>query len=79
MRPLIDMNPSPRWVHTFSKAGHDAVHWSEVGPIDAADSLIREYARENARDLFTIDLFSRGFWRTHLSESPASSCYVASR
>jgi|SRR5579883_130279 predicted nuclease of predicted toxin-antitoxin system len=39
MRFLVDMNLTPRWTSYLSAAGHDAVHWSTVGPIDAEDGF----------------------------------------
>jgi predicted nuclease of predicted toxin-antitoxin system len=56
MRLLIDMNLAPRWVQTFSTAGHEAIHWSEVGPIRASDSIICQYARDHGFVLITNDL-----------------------
>jgi predicted nuclease of predicted toxin-antitoxin system len=56
MRLLIDMNLTPRWVHFFRDAGHEAVHWSSVGSNSAKDSEICDYAREYAYVLLTNDL-----------------------
>jgi predicted nuclease of predicted toxin-antitoxin system len=56
MRFLIDMNLAPRWIQTMLVAGHDAVHWSVVGPISATDSTICEYARDHDFVLITNDL-----------------------
>lgn len=56
MRLLIDMNLAPRWVMALSAAGHDAVHWSTLGPIKATDSAICEYARDHGFKLLTNDL-----------------------
>lgn len=56
MRLLIDMNLTPRWVAALAEAGHEAVHWSSVGPIGAADSFICEYARDHGFVLVTNDL-----------------------
>ena len=53
MRFLIDMNLTPRWVAALSAAGHEAVHWSAVGPIGAPDSAVCEYARDNGFALIT--------------------------
>src|SRR5579885_1871660 len=36
---LVDMNLTPLWTSYLSAAGHDAVHWSTVGPIDAEDGF----------------------------------------
>ena len=56
MRFLIDMNLAPRWVQTLTVAGHEAVHWSAVGPINAPDSTICTYARDRHFVLITSDL-----------------------
>jgi predicted nuclease of predicted toxin-antitoxin system len=56
MRFLIDMNLAPRWVQTLLAAGHEAVHWSTLGPISASDSAICQYARDNDFVLISNDL-----------------------
>jgi len=56
MRLLIDMNLAPRWIRSLSAGGHEAVHWSAVGPVKASDSAICEYAREHGFVLITNDL-----------------------
>ena len=50
------MNLSPAWVSVFQAAGHEAVHWSEVGPTTAPDENIMEWARANRSVVFTHDL-----------------------
>lgn len=56
MRLLIDMNLTPRWVAALIAGGHDATHWSAVGPAAAADVTICDYAREHNFVLVTNDL-----------------------
>lgn len=53
---LIDMNLPPKWVKLFSDEGWDAVHWSEVGAVDAKDQVILKWARDNGFIVFTHDL-----------------------
>ena len=53
---LVDMNLTPRWVHFLRNVGHEAVHWSSVGPISAKDSEICHYARLNGYIILTNDL-----------------------
>jgi len=53
---LIDLNLAPRWVHALSAAGHEAVHWSTLGPIGASDSTHMRNARERGFVLITNDL-----------------------
>lgn len=38
------MNLSPRWVDHLAAAGHDTVHWSNVGRPDATDAEIMAHA-----------------------------------
>jgi predicted nuclease of predicted toxin-antitoxin system len=53
---LIDMNLSPRWVDVLRAAGLDAVHWSFLGPADAPDAEIFDYAAQNGCIVVTHDL-----------------------
>ncbi len=50
------MNLSPEWVPTLRSAGHDVLHWSEVGRPDAPDDEILTWARAEGRAVFTSDL-----------------------
>ena len=45
MRIVVDMNLSPRWVDVLTDAGFDATHWLDLGPADATDSQIMDFAR----------------------------------
>lgn len=56
MKIVIDMNLSPDWVKVLQNAGWEAVHWSTVGDIRAADEVIMSWARENNHIVFTHDL-----------------------
>ena len=56
MRFLIDMNLSPKWVQFLTQAGHQATHWSEVGPGDAPDQELLDYAAANQLVIMTHDL-----------------------
>jgi predicted nuclease of predicted toxin-antitoxin system len=53
---LIDMNLPPKWVKLFRDEGMEAVHWSEVGAVDAKDQLILKWAEDNGHIVFTHDL-----------------------
>ncbi len=44
---LIDMNLAPKWVKIFIAEGWEAVHWSQVGAIDAQDQVILKWAKNN--------------------------------
>ncbi len=50
------MNLTPRWVHSFRDAGHEALHWSAVGQATATDAAICAYAREHGYVVLTNDL-----------------------
>jgi predicted nuclease of predicted toxin-antitoxin system len=56
MKLLVDMNLSPRWLELLTKAGFDAVHWSAVGPMNAPDAEIMEFARAGGYVVVTHDL-----------------------
>lgn len=56
MKLVIDMNLPPSWVEFLSEHGTEAVHWSSVGDIRAADSEIMAWALENDYAVFTHDL-----------------------
>lgn len=56
MTLLVDMNPSPRWAAEPCEAGHDAVHWSAVGPPDAPDTDLMRWAVAHGAVLLTHDL-----------------------
>ena len=56
MRILIDMNLPPRWVDFFTDHGLNAIHWSTIGPLNAPDSEVLEWAREHNHVVFTHDL-----------------------
>jgi len=56
MKTLIDMNLSPTWVSVLEKAGHTASHWATIGPPNARDREILEWAKTQGHVLFTHDL-----------------------
>jgi predicted nuclease of predicted toxin-antitoxin system len=53
---LIDMNLAPSWVRVLTIAGHDAVHWSEVGDPRASDTEVMAYALRNGLIVLTHGL-----------------------
>ncbi len=66
MKLLIDVNLTPRWTAWFGEHGFDAVHWSEVGPLNAPNSEIMAYALARDCVVFTHDLdFSAILAATH--------------
>lgn len=53
---LVDMNLSTEWIPLLKTAGHDAVHWSEVGNPRAPDQELILWARNHGAVVFTHDL-----------------------
>ena len=56
MKILLDMNLTPKWRYSLEEAGHEVRHWSEIGPTNAPDSAVMEWARLNGYIVFTNDL-----------------------
>jgi predicted nuclease of predicted toxin-antitoxin system len=56
MKFVIDMNLSLRWVEFLADAGHEAVHWSQIGAPDDPDEKIVDYAVEQSCVVLTHDL-----------------------
>ena len=56
MKLLIDMNLSPRWVDYLGITDHEITHWSSVGPANASDFEIAEYAIQHGYAVMTHDL-----------------------
>jgi predicted nuclease of predicted toxin-antitoxin system len=59
---LIDMNLSPDWVKVLQKAGWEAIHWSTVGDMRAADEIIMSFARENGYIVLHMTLILACYW-----------------
>jgi len=53
---LIDMNLSTEWVDFLRRADVEAVHWSEIGPVEEDDPVIAAYAAANRYCVITRDL-----------------------
>ena len=56
MKLLVDMNLSPRLAALLAEAGFPATHWSEIGPVGAADPAIMAYAKTHDLIVLTHDL-----------------------
>jgi len=56
MKLLVDMNMSPRWAVVLAEAGHEAIHWSQLGLAYAPDHEIMAFAAANEYVVFTNDL-----------------------
>jgi len=50
------MNLTPQWRPSLEQAGHEVKHWSEIGPPNAPDTVIMEWARQHDYLVFTHDL-----------------------
>lgn len=55
-RLLVDMNLSAEWIPLLKAAGHDAVHWSDVGDPRAHDNELMVWAQAGGYAVFTHDL-----------------------
>jgi hypothetical protein len=78
MRIVIDMNLTPRWVEHLNAAGHEAMHWSSVGPVSTKDQEICDYpARMDASFRRMISIF-RGSLPIPATQVRASSSSGAS-
>ena len=55
-RLLVDMNLSTEWIPLLKAAGHEAVHWSEVGDPRAPDTELMAWASSRGYTVFTHDL-----------------------
>jgi predicted nuclease of predicted toxin-antitoxin system len=56
MRFIVDMNLTQRWASFLVDAGHECVHWSDLGQPTAPDREICSYARNHGFVLITNDL-----------------------
>ncbi len=56
MKLLLDMNLSPVWVEVLHAAGHEAVHWVDIGARNDDDEVIFEWAGKNKFTIITLDL-----------------------
>lgn len=56
MHLLLDLNLSPSLCEAFGNIGHEAIHWSSVGSLTAADEVLLEYARQQDLVIVTHDL-----------------------
>lgn len=56
MKVLVDMNLSPRWVDLLGQAGFESAHWIDLGPKDASDAQVMDFARTNDYVVLTHDL-----------------------
>jgi predicted nuclease of predicted toxin-antitoxin system len=56
MKVLVDMNLGLGFVAELQTLGIEARHWSQVGALDARDSVIMEWARREGFVVLTSDL-----------------------
>lgn len=68
------MNLSPDWVPLLAVHGWEACHWSTVGPGNAPDTALMQWARENNHVVLTQDLdFSQILYTTRVRVVPVLS------
>lgn len=56
MKIVIDMNLPPVWVDYLIADGWAAVHWADIGALNAPDPVILAWAQANGYVVFTHDL-----------------------
>ncbi len=56
MNIVLDMNISYQWVNVLQAAGYTCKHWIEIGPANATDAEIFDWAKTNNYIIFTHDL-----------------------
>ena len=56
MKLLVDMNLSPDWVPYLAAANIESIHWSVVGPANAPDTEIIDFAAIHGYIVLTLDL-----------------------
>jgi predicted nuclease of predicted toxin-antitoxin system len=71
MKILVDMNLSPSWVSVLQGGGHEAVHWSHVGPMNAPDKEIMDYATKHGYVVFAHDLDFGAILATTRADGPS--------
>jgi predicted nuclease of predicted toxin-antitoxin system len=72
MRLLFDMNLSPLWVEAVKTHGrHSALHWSEIGALNALDTQIMDFARSEGCVVMTCDLDFGAILAATRAQSPS--------
>jgi len=56
MKIVLDMNLSPAWVEILEASGHTVKHWANIGPANAEDETIFDWAFEHGFTIITLDL-----------------------
>lgn len=56
MKIVVDVNLPPSWEDALGNSDVEAIHWSRVGPLDAKDREIMQWAKEHEHVVFTHDL-----------------------
>jgi predicted nuclease of predicted toxin-antitoxin system len=71
MKIVIDMNLPPIWVPILKSAGHEPIHWSEIGADNAPDLEIMKWADANNHIVFTHDLDFSALLAATRADSPS--------
>ena len=56
MKIIVDVNLAVRWADMLSAHEIEAIHWKDIGAVNAPDIEIMSYARRNGYAVFTNDL-----------------------
>lgn len=56
MKLVVDMNLSPAWARFLADAGYPTTHWSEIGPGNAPDEVVPQWAADHDHVVLTNDL-----------------------
>jgi predicted nuclease of predicted toxin-antitoxin system len=68
---LVDMNLSPAWAAFLGEKGFEAVHWTSVGKMDAADREIMDVAVAEGFVILTHDLDFAAILAASAKEKPS--------
>ncbi len=71
MRFLVDASLSPSVARSLNHAGHDAVHVSDVMPLDAPDETIFGYAAAHDRVIVAADTDFGGLLAQRATNRPS--------
>ncbi|MBM4155875.1 MAG: hypothetical protein FJ221_12730 [Lentisphaerae bacterium] len=65
------MNLSPSWVPVLRRAGHEVLHWSDIGSASATDREILLWARTHKNMVLTHDLDFGAILAATKAEAPS--------
>lgn len=71
IRVLLDMNLSPSWADFLRRHSIECAHWVDIGPADAPDNLLMQWALQNGRVIMTADLDFAALIATSKANAPS--------